>query len=385
MTNSLKQLGVLLLALAIAACSSNKEKENTDPVPLPSIQESRFLETLWKTKVGDIDTARYAMLRPAISDSNIYVADSDGRVMALNRFDGERVWRVDLGQDIGGGVGYGDGVVVVASYNGEVIGVDSGNGAVLWRAQLSSEVLSAPAVASGIVVVQTLDGKVLGLQAQSGTVEWRYAANMPVLTLRGTSSPVVSADTVIAALDNGKLVGLGLYDGVLRWEQRVAVAQGTSELERVIDIDGVPVVRGDLVFAASYQGRVAALSRDGGRGLWARDASTHHSVAVGAGNVYLSGADGTVSAFNVRDGQVLWSNDQLLRRQLSGPAFLDDTIVVGDLDGYLHLLDPVSGRLLGREKVGGDPLRIPLQAESGVLYVLGDDGKLTALRVVTSG
>ncbi|MBY6191421.1 outer membrane protein assembly factor BamB [Microbulbifer agarilyticus] len=378
---ALNRILAVALAAVISACASNEEKEDTDPVELTEIQESVRLTEVWSTNIGDIDALRYAMLTPGLIDGKIIAANSDGDVVALDRSTGKRVWKTDIERSISGGVGVGLGIAVVADFRGRVVALDLNTGEQRWDTQLSGEVVSTPAVGAGMVVVQTVDGKLLGLNAETGEQTWRHNTTLPVLTLRGTASPVISGGVVFAGLDNGKLVALSATDGITRWEQRVAIPQGTAELERVVDIDGAPLVRGELVFAASYQGRVVALSREDGRGLWARDASTNHGVAVGAGQVYLSDADGSVHAYNVGNGQIQWTNSELLRRQLGGPAYFVDVVVVGDLDGYLHALDPTTGRFVGRTRIDRDPIRIPLLADGDLLFALSDDGELVALRL----
>ncbi|MDP5210067.1 outer membrane protein assembly factor BamB [Microbulbifer sp. 2205BS26-8] len=371
---------IVALAITLSACASNDEKEEVEPLELVEITSTAALREVWSADVGSIDAKRYAMLQPSLSDDRLVAASSDGEVTAFERNTGRTLWETDLDVELSGGVGAGLGIAVVSDYRGRAVALDLNSGSKLWNYQVSGEVVSAPAVGSGVVVLQTVDGKLVGLDAGSGEELWSYNTSLPVLTLRGTAAPVISGGMVIAGLDNGKLIALDARDGIPRWEQRVAIPQGSAELERVVDIDGSPVVRGDLVFAASYQGRVVALSREDGRGLWARGASTHHAVAVGGGHVYLSGASGSVYAYNVGNGQIDWNNDELLRRELSGPVYFEDVVVVGDLEGYLHLLDPDTGRFIGRERVDGDPIRIPMLVDSELLFVLSDDGKLVALR-----
>ncbi|GAB2901391.1 outer membrane protein assembly factor BamB [Microbulbifer echini] len=372
------------LAVALGACASNESKEDVEPVELADITTSVELREVWSADVGSIDEKRYAMLQPGLADGKLVAASSDGEITAFDRSSGRPHWETDLDIELSGGVGVGLGLAVVVDYRGRAVALDLNNGAELWKYQVSGEVVSAPAVGSGVVVLQTVDGKLVGLDASNGEELWSHNTTLPVLTLRGTAAPVISGGLVIAGLDNGKLVALDARDGIPRWEQRVAIPQGSAELERVVDIDGSPVVRGDLVFAASYQGRVVALSKENGRGLWARDASTHHGLAVGGGHVFLSGASGSVYAYNVGAGQITWSNNELLRRELSGPAYFQDVVVVGDLEGYLHVLDPNSGQFIGREEVDGDAIRIPMLVDGDLLFVLSDDGKLVALRLAQS-
>ncbi|MGL6160937.1 outer membrane protein assembly factor BamB [Microbulbifer sp.] len=380
-TRALNRFAAVALAAILAACASNDDKEDTDPVALVDISPSVELREVWSKGIGKIDRKRYAMLQPALANGVLVAANSKGEVFAFDRSTGSRQWETDLDISVSGGVGAGLGIAVVADYRGRVVALNLNNGSQVWSYQLSGEVVSAPAVGAGMVVVQTVDGKLIGLDAASGEERWSHFTSLPVLTLRGTAAPVISGSTVFAGLDNGKLIALGVTDGIPRWEQRVAIPQGVAELERVVDIDGAPVVRGDLVFAASYQGRVVALSREEGRGLWARDASTNHSVAVGGGNVYLSGADGSVYAYNVGNGQIVWNNSELLRRELSGPAYFGDVLVVGDLEGYLHVLDPASGQFIGRERIDSDAVRIPMLVDGDLLFALSDDGELVALRL----
>jgi outer membrane protein assembly factor BamB len=42
-----------------------------------------------------------------------------------------------------------------------------------------------------------------------------------------------------------------------------------------------------------------------------------------------------------------------LNRELSNPVLFGQDLVVGDLDGVLHLIDPNSGQLIGRAKTSG--------------------------------
>jgi len=55
------------------------------------------------------------------------------------------------------------------------------------------------------------------------------------------------------------------------WESTVALPRGATELERVADVMGNPVLDERQVCAVAYQGRVACFDRRNGSPLWARD------------------------------------------------------------------------------------------------------------------
>jgi outer membrane protein assembly factor BamB len=275
----------------------------------------------------------------------------------------------------------GEGLVIVGTSDAEVIALDQGTGEERWRARVSSEVLSAPTAGSGVIVVHTVDGKLFGLESTNGNERWLYEREVPVLTLRGSGSPVLSGGAAIVGMAGGKLIALRVDNGNLLWDQNVTVPSGRSELERMADIDGDPIVMGGGVFVATYQGDVAAVEQRSGRLAWQRKMSSYNGMGADRQGLYISDADGVVWGLDLRSGSARWSQDALKHRKLSNVAVLQDLVVVGDFEGYLHWLDRDDGRLVARTRVGSDPITTGLQVVDGVLYVQGDGGELAAIRL----
>ena len=372
-----KHAALLALTLLAVGCSSNSKKE-LPPAELTDFKEEVRLEKQWSRSVGDGQGELYNLLEPAVDGQTIYAASAEGRVMAMQRESGEVLWKKDLDLPISGAVGVGSGMVLLGTLRGDVIALDAGSGEQKWRAKVTSEVLAAPATNGDVVVVQTQDDKLIGLDAASGDQRWIYESTVPVLTLRGTGAPLIAGRLALAGLASGKVVAVDVQRGLPVWEQRVAIPQGRSELDRVVDIDGGLLLEDNILYVASYQGRAAALDVSSGRVLWQREASSYVGVAEGTGSIFVSQASGTVESLDSRGSSSLWSNDALARRQLSAPAVLSSNVVVGDLEGYVHLLSQVDGRFVGREKVDGDGVRVrPLVVDSW-MYVFGNSGKLVA-------
>jgi len=375
-----KHAALLALAILAAGCSSNSKKE-LPPAELTKFKEEVVLHKEWSRSIGDGQGETYNMLVPAIENDSIYAADVTGVVMDLNRLNGDVIWKKDLNTSVSGAVGVGYGLVMLGTISGEVIALDATNGEVKWRAKVGSEVLAPPANNGDVVVVQTQDDRLVGLDASTGTQRWIYDSTPAVLTLRGTSAPLVTNHLAVAGLSTGKVVALDISNGVPVWEQRIAVPQGRSELERVVDIDGGLLLSGGTLYVASYQGRMAGLDLESGRVLWQRDASSYAGVAQGFGSVYVALASGTVEGVDERTTTALWSNDKLARRQLSAPEVFSSYVAVGDFEGYLHLLSQVDGRFVGREKIDSDGLRARPLVAGNMIYVFGNSGKLEALTI----
>jgi len=372
-----KHVALLALTLMAVGCSSNSKKE-LPPAELTDFKEEVRLEKQWSRSVGDGQGDLYNLLEPAVDGQTIYAASAEGRVMAMQRESGEVLWKKDLDLPISGAVGVGNGLVLLGTLRGDVIALDAGSGEQKWRAKVTSEVLAAPATNGDVVVVQTQDDKLIGFDASTGNQRWIYEGTVPVLTLRGTGAPLIAGRLALAGLASGKVVAVDVQRGLPVWEARVAIPQGRSELDRVVDIDGGLLLVDDVLYVASYQGRTAALDLSSGRLLWQREASSYVGVAEGTGSVFISQASGTVESIDSRGSSSLWSNDALARRQLSAPAVLSSNVVVGDLEGYVHLLSQVDGRFVGREKVDGDGVRVRPLVVGNWMYVFGNSGKLVA-------
>ena len=259
--------------------------------------------------------------------------------------------------------------------------LDANSGALQWSTQLHGEVLSPPQGNGKVVIAQTYDGKLQGLDFESGELLWTYDSNVPVLTVRGTSVPILHNGLVYAGFANGRVLAFDAQFGSIVWEIRVAIAQGRSEIERIVDVDGTMELAGNELYAASYQGRVVAIDVVNGRKLWQQDVSSFSGVSQGFGNLYVADEDGTLTAY-LRSGQgVRWTQDALGYRELSRPTPVSSYVAVGDFEGYVHLVSQIDGQFVGRVKVDGDGVRADMLNEANVLYVFGNSGKLVAYEI----
>ncbi|GAA6168402.1 outer membrane protein assembly factor BamB [Sessilibacter corallicola] len=370
---------VALAIFALAACSSTPKE--VQPSPLVKVSKQIKVNQLWSKSGGKIDDKKAAKIVPALANGRAYTADIKGRVYAFDSSTGKKLWQEKVGKNISGGVGANTTTVAVGTYDGEVIALNADDGSELWRVTVSTEVLSAPQLNSKLVVVHTIDGRLHGLDVTTGEQVWLYDNTAPLLTFRGTSSPLVTDTIVAAGFDNGKVIGLNPRNGIAQWDVRVAIPKGRTDLERVVDIDGSPVMLGDLLFAASYQGRMVAVSRSSGRGLWAVDTSTYRGLSTNGYSVFVTADNDEVKAHNVANGEPVWTNDQMLRRKLTGPAVLGDYVLIADSEGYLHVLSAESGDYLGRRKVSGSGVNAPIVVFADTAYVLDNRGTLHAYQV----
>ncbi len=380
-------LAFLAVLNAVSGCALFGDDDNSEPpAELESFDKQAALRSLWSRDTGDGTDEQLVKLVPKVVDERVYVADRDGSVWTYELDSGKKVWRSKTGIAISAGPGVGEELVLVGSSEAELAALSADSGEERWRTTVSSEVLSVPQVYEDVVIVQTVDGNIAGLNAQTGDRLWIYDRSAPVLTLRGTSTPLVEDGLVLAGFSSGKLTVLEIESGRQVWEAAVAVSRGRSELQRIVDIDADPVVKDGVLYVASYQGSLVAISLRDGRQIWNRDMSAYAGVAVDRQQIYISDADSEVWALDRRSGASLWKQDKLRHRSLTGPTVIDDYVAVGDFEGYVHLLSRTDGSIVGRVRADGDGVQTaPVALTGNRLLVLGAGGKLVLYQVESLG
>ncbi|CUA86545.1 outer membrane protein assembly factor BamB [Pseudidiomarina woesei] len=394
MRKFLKQLALASSAIMlVSACST------TDEIPVKELQEFNAKikpDVVWKASVGDGVENYFSHLNPVVVGDYIIAADRVGVVAAYQRSNGKRVWRKELREElnfgtggwwsqgepmrIAGGLTAERGVVYLGSENGDVVALDVADGNVKWHSQVGIEILADPAVGSGVVVVKGSSGDVVALNLETGAEQWRYGTESPALTLRGTAAPIIAQGGVFIGTATGKVVVVIAENGQPAWETRLAVPSGSTELQRIVDVDSKPVLFGGVLYNVAYNGSLVAVDVRNGNTIWKREYSSFQNLTLAEGRLFLTDASDTVSALNLDGGIELWSNTDYNGRLLTAPVQFGDYIVVGDSMGYLHFLDILNGRTVGRLDVGEEVYTAPV-VEGDTLYLQARDGSLLAVRI----
>ncbi len=371
----MKKIILMALLLSLLACS---DKNEIKPNELTDVNRTGVVAVKWQKKLDKADKAYGYRLIPALTKGQLFVATQSGKVMAFDAETGAQNWQQSLDMEISAGPGVSDTVLAVASPEGEVLVLDLDTGSTLWRAQVTSEVLSPPVIDRNKIVVRSHDGRVYGFDIQSGQRDWVFDTNIPNLTLRGNSTPIARGGRLYIGFDNGKAAALNIDDGSVIWVQDVVKSQGKTEIDRIADIDGdIDVVATDL-YIASAADKTMSVATESGRVLWSQDLGSVTGVTVSRRALYLSDNESIVHQLNRADGSQGWSQDALKYRNLTRPSFYLGDLLVGDLEGYVHVLDGGSGEILTRLRAGGSGFYHAPLVVGDVVYSYNLDGTLTA-------
>ncbi len=228
------------------------------------------------------------------------------------------------------------------------------------------------------MVAKNSVGELVALDAMTGEKKWTFRSQLPALTVRGTGEPIIKDGIVFSTFDNGRLGAFQLNTGFFLWDGPISFVSGSSELENLLDADSSPVAVNQLIFAVNYQGNLTAFDTTQKRPVWNAKASSFHSPVVGNGMIMVIQDNGSILSFASGNLQPSWTSEEYLLRELSNGVMFKNMMLVGDIEGYLHVINPLTGKTVGRKKVSGNLIK-SIVTFGDLVYIVDQDSNLVAI------
>ena len=379
------QLIAIFSVMFLASCSSmeslkfwnNDEIDLDEPRPLSTITNKFEAKRNWEIKFnGENSLGNFI---PAFSGDNLFASDSTGNIKSINTSSGKVNWDIET-NFLSSGIAAGFGILIVSDLDGNVIAIDQKDGSELWSVNVKGEVLAPAAIDAKFIIVKTGSGDLMALDKITGEIKWSYRSKLPTLTIRGSSSPVIFENQIYATFDNGRLGVFQIDSGFPVWDGAISYVSGASELENIIDADSNPVIDSGLVFTTNYQGNLNIFDIAQKRSVWTAEASSFHSPVVLRGMMAVVESDSSIKSFSMKTFEESWSIDDYSNRLLSNPISFNGYMVVGDLEGFIHIIDPLNGKTISRKKISKKPIK-SLISRSENFYVIDQGFSLYSISI----
>ena len=385
-----RYLFLALLSISLLACGPVKDFKDQltevivgqDPIDPPAylkeFKPKLNPKILWSAKLDGDASFEFS---PGIIGEDVFAASSDGSLAKFNLKTGKAIWQINTGEKLSGGVGVGINEITVGTSTGLLVAYDL-NAKLLWKTRLSSQILSAPTIHEGQVIVRTGDHLIHGVNVKDGLKKWTFSRVGPPLSLRSSVGVIASDGVIYAGFPGGKLAAIREDNGSLLWEVTVAQPKGVTEIERASDVTSTPVIDGRTIYTVAYQGKISAIDRVDAKILWNRDISSYSGIHIDGARIYVSHTGGAVYSLAIESGKTYWRQGELLNRKLTTPLGMGDYVAVGDLEGYIHVLDKETGAFLGRIQLDEEPvMRRMVEFETGKFLAQTRNGGLYAISI----
>lgn len=368
---------LLLTGIAVAGLAGCASEEDTVIMaPVPEVYSQFTPVQDWNSYVDNGVGQYFSKLQPVFAYEKVFVASRIGQVKALDAATGSVVWDTEIETDtsgastkLSGGITASYNKIFIGSENAEVICLDAETGAFLWSTPVVGEVLAKPVTDNNYVIVHTSRGMLVALNAETGDEVWHINTDVPNLTLRGDSSPATTSGGVFWGTANGRLAGAIVKTGQLLWQQPIGSPKGSTEIDRLVDVDSKPIIVGGKVYIVGINGQLTGIDLRTGKVTWKRTYSSALDMDTDGSALFLVTDVDHITAVDLRSGTELWTNDRLENRLLTAPAIIDGYIVVGDSEGYLHWVDKESGEFVAQQFIDESGFAVgPIELDDG--YVI---------------
>jgi outer membrane protein assembly factor BamB len=367
------------------------------------VAAAQDFQIAWRRTFG-LKSGRRAdvMAPPIVADGKVFVMDAAATLSAHDARTGAELWRANLRPKVkkgdregfGGGIAYESGKLYVSSGFRLVAEVDAQTGAVGWVTHTDAPIHDAPTIAGGRIYVVDVDDELLTFNAATGAPDWTYQALTEPARMLVASSPAVANDTIVASFASGELVALRSDNGTELWNQPLSHTTRTNALSEIRDIAGRPVIYKGDVFAVSHADVMAVTDLRTGAVRWQLPVSATTSPWPAGDVVFVVDQSGNVICASRDSGQLYWITDlnkppapnkrgkkppKRVRAAWSGPILASNRLITVSDKGEAVALDPKTGAIQKRLKLGDDSLLSPIAA-NGLIYIATQKADLIAIR-----
>jgi outer membrane protein assembly factor BamB len=312
----------------------------------------------------------------------------EGKLVAVNTSDGNRLWEVSLeaSRATSGGYGCAPSAMPVAIYGnpavaGDLVYVAGYNGriyAVSASTRLSQDkdvneanpqpIIGAPVVAGDRVYLGSADGGVYALNGTSLEKEWEFKTGGKIW-----STPVIDGDTLYIGSFDKKLYALNVSDGTERWEFETDGA-----------IIATPLVYENTVYVGSFDRFFYAINASDGKPKWSQpfEAASWFwaKPVIGNSTIYAPCLDGKVYILSAETGSEVVGAIDLGSPISSSPVLVGSSVVIASEGGKVFAVDTGSNQIRLLSELG-EAVRAPLCTSGGVVYIYTGEQNLYALNV----
>lgn len=385
------------VGVALPAPYINSEWSQPGGVPskaMGNLSLSGSPSTVWSASIdGSTPQARLAS-SPVVADGKLYVIDSSARVIAFDAASGARLWQTPLPAEGNGRALFGGGVSVLgdrvfaSTGVGDVVALNAGNGAQLWKKRPGGPLRGAPTLENGHVYVMSQDNQIFALNQSDGEVVWTDSGTLQATGVFGVAAPAAAQGTVIAGYSSGELTAYRYENGRTLWGDALSRTSISTAVASLTDIDANPVIDRGRVFVIGQGGRMASYELVSGQRLWEINVAGISTPWVVGEWVFVVTSDAKLLCVARATGKIRWISQ--LRRwkdvkdkkgaiRWTGPVLAGSRLLLVSTQGDLNYVDPTSGAIQAQVDMGKSMSLSPVVANN-MLYILADDGKLTALR-----
>jgi len=245
--------------------------------------------TVWSLPMGGL------IEFPAVVDDGVaYIGNARASVRAISMRFGRPIWRHDTPgwPHMASSPAVAGRFLVYHTMDGRVVVLDRANGQERWTWNAGSPIESSPVVSDGVDYFGAWNGRLYALDLKTHRLRWSRELGAKI-----TSSAALADGSLYIGDYGGRLWSLNALTGAVRW---IGTVNGR--------IYGTPAVADRRIFVPSSTGNSLTAFSTSGRELWrvVTGGYVYSSPAAWDGRVFFGSYDGSFYGVSAASGRVLW-------------------------------------------------------------------------------
>ncbi len=260
-------------------------------------------------------------------------------------------------------------------------------GAIIWSKELSGRILASPTFYNDRLFVGTTAGQFYAFSIKTGKLLWKYQTDGEILSPAAVFTPEEEKKPALVLFTTtlNQIVALRAEDGKWEWQYK-----HDPPAELTIRGQAPPVIEEDTVYCGFSDGSLVAFKVGDGKVLWKKKLvkdeefpDIDEPVVIGDGYLLVAPYNAPLMALDPASGEIKWKSK--IRRSRR-PVLVDGELFTTTSDGAVASIELDTGKTLWKKKIPkagaltpaiADDYRLYFGSSEGSLYVVSrDDGRI---------
>ncbi|MDR3186859.1 MAG: PQQ-binding-like beta-propeller repeat protein [Holosporaceae bacterium] len=329
---------------------------------------------------------------PVIADGTVFCVDAGGIVYAIDQKTGRRLWRVSttiVGKDgqIGGAIAYGGGRIIATSSFSECFALDAKDGKILWRIKLPATCKGdGITIANGKAFISCSNSSLQVVDISNGKVLWSHSGMVSDATYIGSSGAAVVDGVVYLTYPSGEVYALLEETGAVIWDAMMSKFSLTNVSRAFAHPRACPVLKNGVAYISAANSQTSAFDAKTGKLIWKNDFGSVQTPIVSGNSIFIFNTKSELVCLNRENGKKRWSTRLAEEEEhisdWHGMLLLKDNLLMISPRGrltFVSVYDGKVGKIMDMDD-GGDGISVNPVIADGTMYLLMNEGKISAYR-----
>ena len=368
------------------------QKGGSDTHAIPNINYKIYLEKIFsKNTDQEISDEFFSLANPVVDKKNIYLLSTSGKVTSIDKSNFKINWDKQIFYRQFDFPNPGS---IVVQLNGDNLYLHNGgnlifalnkkNGTVKWKFKNKFPFRGNITIKDNYLLANDYNNNLLAFLENK--LIWKKKLGQSENAIFTNVRPIIHDNKIINPAFNGLFHILNINDGKLIFSDYLQPNKKMAKIFRDNDIIANPIISNNKMYIISHSGTLASYDLNNLKLLWSVQIGGGNAPIISGNSLFLIDNKNILYAINARNGKIKWIKQfdssmekgfyfkDIKKINFMGPFLIDNKLTLFSNNGYLNLIDPLNGKLLGSrafEILGTEPIFI-----ENKLIILTSDGDL---------